>query len=131
MKLDELKAKVYALTQVSTIRQLKAKYAAIKPLDLRRKISWEQALTIVEPPPDELQNWLEHPPSEYQELFAEIETVSEAYRQKLTEVQQLGQEVTLMATDLEVLAADCQTEADVLKQEVQVARRVRKCAELN
>ena len=131
MKLDELKAKVYELTQVSTTRQLKAKYEAIKPLDLRRKISWEQALGLVQQQPDEFQHWLENPPSDYKELFAEIETVSESYRQKLTETQQLGQEVALIVTDLEVLAADCQAEADVLKQEVKVARQVKKRAELN
>ncbi|MEL6470165.1 MAG: hypothetical protein AAFQ74_10590 [Cyanobacteria bacterium J06623_4] len=44
MKLSELKAAVYRLAQVDTTKQLKAKYKDIKPLDMRRKASWEKAL---------------------------------------------------------------------------------------
>jgi predicted TIM-barrel fold metal-dependent hydrolase len=131
MKLDELRTKVYEVAQVSTTRQLKAKYEQIKALDMRRKASWEKALDVVQPPPDEFENWLANPPNEYEELFAEIETASEEYRQKLIETKKLGQEVAAMADDLDVLAAECQAEADVLKQEVQATRRVKRRAELN
>jgi hypothetical protein len=131
MKLDEFRTKVYELAQVSTTQHLKAKYAEIKTLDMRRKTSWEQALIIVQNQANEFQGWLEIPPSEYQELFAEIETVSEGYFQKLTKTKQLGQEVTSIAANLEVLAEECQAEADSLKQEVQGARRIKKQAELN
>lgn len=131
MKLDELKAKVYELSEVTTIGQLKAKYEDIKTLDMRRKISWEKALTVVRQQQDEFQNWLENPPEEYQDLFAEIEAVSHEYQQKLIETEKFGKEVIALASSLEELAKECQAEADCLKQEVEVARRTKKQAELN
>jgi len=131
MKLVELKAKVYELARVSTTLQLKAKYEESKGLDMRRKLSWEKAFTIVQKHQDEFRKWLENPSHEYKELFAEIALVSEEYDKKLLKGKQLGQEVILMAESLEVLAEECQDEADNLKQEVKAARQIAKRAELN
>lgn len=131
MKLDELKAKVYKLTGVSTTRQLKAKYEGIKALDMRRKISWEKTLTIVQTHQNEFEDWLENPPEDYKELFSEVEAVSEVYTKKLVEMKLLGREVVSIANNLEELAQECQDEAVYLKQEVKVARHTAKQAELN
>ena len=131
MKLQELRAQVYELAEVTTTQQLKAKYEEIRSLDMRRKISWEKALAIVQTQQDELQNWLENPPDEYKELFAEIESTAKTFDQKLVEARQLHQEVNAMADSLEELASECQDEADRLKQEVKAARRIAKQARMN
>ena len=122
MKLDELKTKVYKLTGVNTTQQ---------PLDLRRKTSWEKALTIAQKSPEEFQNWLDNPPEEYKELFGELETASEAYSKQLIEVKPLGEGMIAIADDLEKLAGECQDTADLMKQEVRTARRIKKQAQLN
>lgn len=131
MKFEELKARVYQLAEVYSTRQLKAKYEEIRPLDMRRKLSWEKALTVVQPSPDEFQSWLNNPSAEYQELFAEIESVSQAYDQQSVEAKQLAKEVAEMADSLESIAQECQDEANQLQQEVKAARRIAKRAELN
>jgi hypothetical protein len=131
MKLGELKAKVYGLAEVKTTRQLKAKYEEIRALDMRRKASWETALTFLQQQQGELQDWIENPPEEYKELFAEIERVSEDYREKLIAAKRLDKEVITMADSLDELAAECQDEADNLKRELIVAKQVAKRANLN
>jgi len=131
MKLDELKAKVYKLAKVSTTRQLKAKYEEIKTLDMRRTVSWEKAITIVQKHQDDFKDWLENPIEEYRELFAEIEVVSEEYDKKLAEAKQLGKGVISIASNLEALSEECQDEAARLRQEVKATRRIARQAELN
>jgi len=131
MKLAELKAKVYELTGFSTARQLKAKYEVLKALDMRRKASWEKAFALVQQQPNEFEHWLKNPPDEYKELFAEIETTSEAYSNQLAKARQLGKAVISSADDLEALAEESQDEADCLKQEVEATRRIAKQARLN
>lgn len=131
MKFEELKARVYQLAEVNSTRQLKAKYEEIRPLDMRRKVSWEKAFTVVQPSSDDFQSWLNNPPAEYQELFAEIESVSQSYNQQSTEAKQLAKEMTETAGNLESIAQECQDEANQLQQEVKAARRIAKRAELN
>lgn len=131
MKFDELKAQVYELAEVCTTPQLKAKYKALQALDMRRKASWQQALVLIQKRQQELQNWLENPPDEYKDLFAEIRLISQEYGDKLIETKQLAAQVNVMADSLEELANECQDEANSLKQEVKAARRVAKRAELN
>lgn len=131
MKFDELKAQVYELAEVSTTPQLKSKYEAVQSLDMRRKASWQQALTIVQNRQREFQDWLENPPDKYKELFTEIRLVSQSFDDKLVEAKQLAAEVNAIADSLEDLAQECQDEADSLKQEVKAAQRVAKQAELN
>lgn len=131
MKLQELKAKVYELADVTTTKQLKAKYEEIKTLDMRRKTSWEKALTIIQKQQSEFEAWLENPPEEYKDLFLDIKEASQRYDQKSTETKQIAQEVLMMANSLEALADECQNEAAQLEKEVKVSRRVRKQAELN
>lgn len=132
MKLQELRAQVYKLAGVNSTQQLKANYEEMRSLDMRRKISWEKALAIVQtPPPSEFQNWLKNPPDEYKELFAEIESTSKTFAQKRGEARQLHQAVTSMANSLEDLASECQDEADRLKQAVKAARRIAKQARMN
>lgn len=101
MKFQELKAKVYELAEVNTTQQLKAKYAEFKTLDMRRKTSWEKALTAVQKQRSEFEDWLENPPEEYKDLFSEIVGASQKYAQKSLETKQLAQEVLSMANSLE------------------------------
>lgn len=131
MKFQELKAKVYELAEVNTTQQLKAKYAEFKTLDMRRKTSWEKALTAVQKQRSEFEDWLENPPEEYKDLFSEIVGASQKYAQKSLETKQLAQEVLSMANSLETLAEECQDEADQIKRDIKKSRRIVKQAELN
>lgn len=131
MKFQELKSKVYELAKVPTTQQLKAKYEEIKTLDMRRKDSWEKALTVIQNQQNEFETWLENPPEEYKDLFSEIQEASQKYDQKSTETKQIAKEVLMMANSLEALAGECQDEAAQIEEEVKVSRRVRKQAELN
>jgi DNA repair ATPase RecN len=131
MKLHELKAQVFELAKVETTQQLKANYAALRSLDMRRKASWEKALSILEPTDPEFQAWLENPPEEYREAFAEIDAIAKQFDQSLHQARQLGQEVVAIAADLEESAADLETEAEQLQQEIEIGRRVAKQAEQN
>lgn len=131
MKFQELKAKVYELAGVNTTQQLKVKYEEIKTLDMRRKISWEKALSVVQEQQSEFGKWLENPPEEYKDLFSEITEASQKYDQKSAKTKQLVQEVLSMANSLETLAEECQDEAAQLKRDVKTSRRIAKQAELN
>ncbi len=131
MKFQELKAKVYELAGVTTPKPLKAKYESIKTLDLRRKASWEKALAIVQEQQNSFENWVENPPDEYQELFAQIKTVSADYSEKLEKVKQIGQEVAVMADSLEELSHEYHEEADRLQQEVIAAKQAAEQSQLN
>ena len=131
MNLQKLKATVYEIAKVKTIRQLKTKYEDLKPLDMRRKASWEQALAIAQQHQENLANWLENPPDEYKELFAEIERVSGDYDNQLALLKQKQQAVISIADDLEALADEVQGEGDRLKHEVEVARQIAQQADLN
>lgn len=131
MKLQELKAAVYKLAGVSTTRQLKVQHPKIRTLDLRRKAAWQQALTSLQSGASTFETWLEHPPEEYQTLFAEIEQATQQYDQSLAKTEQLTKEVIAVADQLDELAAETQAEASELKQQVKVARRIAQQAELN
>lgn len=131
MKLSELKPLVYEMAGVTTTSQLKTKYPDIRSLDMRRKASWEQALAIVQPHQQDFSQWLENPPEEYKELFSEIATVAADYTTKLAETKQLSQEMIALADNLQEMAEENQTEADRLKQEVQLAKQIAKQADLN
>ncbi|MGG6266261.1 hypothetical protein ACQ4M3_05405 [Leptolyngbya sp. AN03gr2] len=131
MKLQALKAKVYELAEVNATQQLKAKYADIKTLDMRRKDSWEKALTVIQGQQPEFEAWLENPPEEYKDLFSEVAEVAQEYDLKSAKVKQLTQEVLSTAASLETLAEECQDEANQLKQDVKASRKNAKRAELN
>ncbi|WP_375496623.1 hypothetical protein [uncultured Nostoc sp.] len=131
MKLQELKAKVYELAGVNTTKQLKAKIQEIKTLDMRLKISWEKTIAILQKPQSEFDEWLENPPEEYKDIFSEITEASQKYDQKSAQTKQLAQEVLSIANNLEGLAEECQDEADKIKQEIEITRRISKQARLN
>lgn len=130
MKLQKLKTAVYKLAQVKTIRQLRTKYEALKSLDMRRRSSWEQALALVQQHQQEFTSWVENPPDEYKELFAEIDLISTEHNNHLA-LQQKHQAIISIAEDLEALADEMQDEGDRLKQEVELARRIAQQADLN
>jgi len=127
----ELKAKVYALAQVSTPQQLKAKYESLRALNFSFKASWEKAFNLLEANQKDFQSWLDNPPEEYKALFAEIETTSEEFSTKLKRAKQLGEEAQNMATSLEQLAQEAQNEAEQMRQEAEIAYRVAQQANLN
>lgn len=131
MKLRELKSKVYGLAGVKTTQQLKAKYEEIKTLDMRRKTSWERALTVLQEQQSQFEKWLENPPEEYKDLFAGITEASQKYDQKSAETKQLAREVLLIASNLEELAEGYQGEASQLEQEVKKAKQISEQARLN
>lgn len=131
MKLQELKAKVYELAGVNNTKQLKAKIKDIKTLDMRLKASWQKTIAILQKPQSEFENWLENPPEEYKDIFSEITEVSQKYDQKSAQTKQLAQEVLSITNNLEELAEECQDEADKIKQEIEITRRISKQARLN
>ncbi|MEH1795740.1 MULTISPECIES: hypothetical protein [unclassified Nostoc] len=131
MKLQELKAKVYKLARVNNTKQLKAKNQEIKILDMRLKTSWEKTFAILQKPQGEFKEWLENPPEEYKDIFSEITEASQKYEQKSAQTKQLVQEVFLIANNLEELAEEVQDEANKIKQEIEITRRISKKARLN
>ncbi|MBW4419032.1 MAG: hypothetical protein KME13_07350 [Myxacorys californica WJT36-NPBG1] len=131
MKLHELKTQVFELAEVETTQQLKAKCAALRSLDMRYTASWEKALTVLKPSDSEFQAWLDNPPEEYREVFAEIDTTAKQFDQVLTQARQLGQDINAIAESLEESVADLEAEAEQLQQEIEVGRRVAKQAERN
>ncbi|MBD0268527.1 MAG: hypothetical protein ICV77_09565 [Cyanobacteria bacterium Co-bin8] len=129
--LSELKAEVYALAQVTTPRQLKAKVAATKTLNFSQKASWEKALALLQPSPTTFQDWLNQPSEEYKDLFAEIDSATTDLSKAIDKAQQLGQEAQEMAVELEKQTVEAQEEAALLRQEIEAARRIAQQAELN
>lgn len=103
-KLAELKLRVYALAGVSSTKALKAAQPALIILDFRRKCSWQEALEILAQPCGDEQTfdqWLEEPPEEYRELFAEINTVSSAYQKSIDNLRRVSHELIATAEELE------------------------------
>uniref|UniRef100_B8HYY6 Uncharacterized protein n=1 Tax=Cyanothece sp. (strain PCC 7425 / ATCC 29141) TaxID=395961 RepID=B8HYY6_CYAP4 len=131
MKLDELKSKAYALSGTSNVRQLKDKYEDIRALDMRRKSSWEAAIVIIEKHQQEFQDWLANPPDEYKELFAEIDGVTKAYSEKVSEIEEISSELLAIGDELEAMAEDYEDQADQLIENLQLTRQVARQAELN
>lgn len=129
--ITELKAEVYALAQVSTPQQLKAKYELLRAINFSSKTSWEKALNLLAANQPDFQAWLANPPEEYKALFAEIETTSEEFSTKLERAKQLGEEAQNMASSLEQLAQEAQNEAEQMRQEAEIAYRVAQQAKLN
>lgn len=132
MKLTELKSKVYQLAKVTTTRQLKAHYLEIKPLDLRRKASWEKALAQLQKaskakdktpsapsaPTDvkstDFKEWLKKPPSEYKELFAEASAALASFGETLDKTKELTKTAKAMVTSLDEFAEATVEEAQRL-----------------
>ncbi|MBH8554275.1 hypothetical protein I8751_18265 [Nostocaceae cyanobacterium CENA357] len=131
MKLQELKAIAYELAGVNNTKQLKAKIQEIKTLDMRLKTSFKKTIAILQKLQSEFDEWLKNPPKEYKDIFSEITEASQKYDQKSAEMKNLAQEVLSIANDLEELAKECQDEADQMKQEVEITRRISKQARLN
>ncbi|MFQ4140373.1 hypothetical protein PGN35_029070 [Nodosilinea sp. PGN35] len=129
--LSKLKAEVYAIAQVSTTQQLKAKYASLNALNFSFRTSWERALKLLASDPQDFQSWLANPPEEYKDLFAEIETTSQEFSTKLERAKRLGEEAQKMATSLEQLAQEAQDESEQMWQEAELAYRVAQQAKLN
>ncbi|AFZ30293.1 hypothetical protein Glo7428_1737 [Gloeocapsa sp. PCC 7428] len=123
MNLQKLKATVYEIAAVSTIKQLKTKYEVLKSLDMRRKASWEQALAIVQQHQTEFTSWLENPPDEYKELFAEIDRVAGNYDNELAILKQKQQAMMSIADDIKALAEEIQDEGDRLKYEARQSQQ--------
>ncbi|MBD0336763.1 MAG: hypothetical protein ICV62_14840 [Cyanobacteria bacterium Co-bin13] len=128
--LSQLKSEVYALAQVSTPQQLKAKVEATRALNFSQKASWEKALALLQAD-QSFQGWLSHPPEEYKDLFAEIESATTDLNKSLNKAQRLGQEAREMALSLEEQTAEVQKEAARLRQDREAARRLAQQAELN
>ncbi|WP_392535157.1 hypothetical protein [Nostoc sp. C117] len=131
MKLQGLKAKVYELAGVNNTKQLKAKMQEIKTLDMRLKISWEKTIVILQKLQSEFEEWLENPPEEYKNIFSEITEASQKYDRKSAQKKQLALEVLSIANNLEELAEEFQDQAEKIKQEVKITRRISKQAKLN
>lgn len=119
MKLSELKADVYRLAEVSTTKQLKAKYLEIKPLDLRYKAAWEKARSQLQQsakvdskrPSTQAGNasidfeaWLNNPPSEYKALFTEAGAALASFGQKLDQTKKLTETAKAMVASLDEFA---------------------------
>lgn len=129
MKLTELKSKVYQLAEVTTTKQLKAQYKEIKPLDLRYKASWEKALTHLQrsleskdaTPVDskdatatDFEKWLDSPPAEYKELFAEAGAALASFGKKLDQTRTLTKTAKAMVASLDEFAEATVEEAQRL-----------------
>jgi hypothetical protein len=132
MKLIELKSKVYQLAEVTTTKQLKAQYPEIKPLDLRYKASWEEALTQLqksskkkdktplapsastETKSTDFKEWLKKPPAEYKELFADAGAALASFGKKLDQTKKLTKTAKAMVASLDEFAEATVEEAQRL-----------------
>lgn len=90
-KIAELKAKAYHLAEVSTIKELKAKFEETKSLDMRRKTSWIRAIEIIE----SVNNFFNNPPEKYRELFAEIKAHDHEGKKLFTHAKKLANELVV------------------------------------
>lgn len=131
MKIQELKTKVYELSSLNTIPQLKAKYSGLKVLDMRKKSSWEVALEVVRQQENEFEQWLENPPEEYKDLFSEITKTSYNYDRKSAKTKQLVQEVLSMSSSIEDLSEEFQEETSQLLQSLTTKAKVSEKSKLN
>ena len=136
MKLSELKRKVYEAAKVTTTKQLKAQYPAIRPLDMRCKLSWESALPLaqaaystnpdltklqstkaqVDKPENSVgfEDWLSNPPDEYKALFVEADAALTAFDQKLSNTKKLTKTAKAMVASLDEFAEATVEEAQKL-----------------
>lgn len=134
LNMGELKAHVLKLADVATVKQLKKKYAPLKPLNFRYYSTWETALSNLEHPnleDSEFQDWLKSPSEEYRELFKEIKDVSHSLDQSIKKGNKLGKKAQRMANNMVSLAKEAQTEVDIIKKEIVLAKKTRPQAELN
>lgn len=131
MKLFELKVKVFELAKVTTTKQLKQRYSELRSLDFRKKHSWETALGLLQNRKSEFETWLENPPEEYRELFAETDEAFDRFDRKLKAAENLSQEALSMADHLEELAQEYQEDAIELERRLKHSRKIAKQAERN
>ncbi|MGF1570193.1 MAG: hypothetical protein ACFCVD_19340 [Nodosilinea sp.] len=127
----ELKSEVYALAQVSTTRQLKAQCQPLRALNFSFKSSWGIAYDLLKGEQTDFLSWLDNPPQEYQELFADIKSTSEQFSTTLEKAKHLGQDAREMAQSFEEAAQAAQAEANRLKQEAMLAAQIAQQARLN
>lgn len=106
MKLSELKAKVYRMAGVNTTSELKKLYPELKPWDMRRKDSWQQAYLYIYslPRPES-----EQMPEPLEEFLAEIDAFLAKPRVSLTS------RLDKLAQQLETIAQDYSDEATYLE----------------
>ena len=129
MKLTELKSEVYRIAKVTTTKQLKAQYRDIQPLDLRYTASWEKALARlhkasqveIETPSSqttsastEFEDWLENPPADYKDLFAEAGASLASFGEKLNKTKKLTEAAKAMVASLDEFAEAAVEEAKKL-----------------
>ena len=142
MKLADLRKEAYRIAEVSTTRQLKAGYSEIKPLDMRYKVSWEKAITVLksikaraikakEEPAPGFENWLNNPPEDLKDLFAEAESALGAFDSKLKKAKRLTKTAKAMASSLDEFAEASLTEAQQLISSTEGIEDISKQANLN
>ena len=150
MKLPELRKEVYRLAEVATTKQLKAKYADIKTLDMRYKASWikaleqlkEQAKTQTETKNRDseklnakenvdFESWLNNPPEEYKDLFAEAEAAFTTIDDKLAKGKKLTKTARAMAESLNEFADASLEESQQLAKAAQRSKNASAQADLN
>jgi hypothetical protein len=115
-KLAELKSYVYALAGVSTTKALKLAQPDFGRFDFRRKSSWLTAQArLIQSCPDTqtFAQWLDEPPEEYRELFAEINTTASAFEQGIQVLRNASHEFRTAAEELELQAREA-SEVDAL-----------------
>ncbi len=156
MKLAELKKKTYVRADVTTTRQLKAKFADIKPLDMRYTASWEKALAILKSagdltekaasgkssqkndlkdsklaPERAFEDWLDNPPGDLKDLFAEADSALNDFDDKLKKAERLTKVAKTMAGSLDEFAEASLSEAQQLAKAATEADDLSRQANLN
>lgn len=129
--LADLKRAVFALAKVSSTRELKRLNADLQHLDFRRKVSWSQALAVLQKAQEAYPDWHHNPPEEYRELFSAIDAASDAYARSIEKGLQLSEELERAADDLEALSGELQQEAKEFKAIEQASRKQRRARSLN
>ncbi len=137
MKLADLRKEAYRIAEVSTTRQLKAKHSEIKPLDMRYRVSWEKAIAILKPTESaeksdsNFESWLNNPPEDLKDLFAEAKSALGAFDSKLKKAKRLTKTARAMASSLDELAEASLAEAQQLANRAKGIDDISKQANLN
>lgn len=129
--LADLKRAVFALAKVSSTKELKRQNLDLRHLDFRRKVSWSQALAVLQKAEEAYPDWHHNPPEEYRELFSAIDAASDAYARSIEKGLRLSKELERAADDMEALSGELQDEAAELKSIEQASRKQRRARSLN
>jgi len=127
-KLQDLKKQVYRLANVNSTKALKGHKSVFAKWDFRLRVSWADALVLLQGDIDE---WCANPPDEYRELFSEISKVSKEHQDNIRESIKLCERIEKTTKELDEFAEDKSKEANTLMQQAKASKQQEEISRLN